>query len=188
MATRGVFGIIQNSEFKGFFKTGAFLPYFLKDVQEMVEEMPKDFSLNSIPLIDAGHGERGTKSYELGCLVDLDTDKYLLGSDNSSRNWLSTVSIAPSDSGINPLNTCGYSVPDAGFRPLDSLFIELVVVVNLDTNSIDIYKGGVFDFYPELKHCSSGEDFVKLSESFGQRDNIFVDMYGDSLPALSGGE
>ena len=177
MATRGVFGFIQNNDFKGFFKTGAFLPHFLKDIKDMAEEVPKDFDLSSITLIETGHGERGSKEYELGCLVDIDTDKYLLDKEDSSENWLNSVSISPKDLGINPLNTCGYKLPDASFRPLDALFIELVVIVNLDARTIDVYKGRIFNLYPELKYCSSGEDFINLAASFGQRDNIFVDMY-----------
>lgn len=177
MATRGVFGIIQNNDFKGFFKTGALLPYFLRDIRDMIEDIPEDFDLSSIPLVPSEHGERGTKEYELNSLIDIDTDKYLIGKENSSDNWINSVSISSKDSGITPLNNFGYNLPDASFRPLDGLFIELVVIANLDDKTIDIYKHGIFNFYPELKECSSGEEFVEKAKSFGQKDNIFVDMY-----------
>ena len=70
MATRGVFGIIQNNDFKGFFKTGALLPYFLRDIKDMIENIPEDFDLSSIPLVSSEHGERGTKEYELNSLIE----------------------------------------------------------------------------------------------------------------------
>lgn len=181
MATRGVFGIIQNGDFKGFFNTGAFLPYFLKDTKDLIDSLTEDFNLSSITLVDSGLGERGSKKYEIESLIDIEMNKYLLDKEYSSDNWINPIAISPKNSGISLVKTFGYNLPDASFRPLDSLFIELVVIINLDSRMIDIYKGGfkggIFEFYPELKECSSKEEFIEKAESFGQGDNIFVDMY-----------
>lgn len=176
MATRGVVGFIQKSEFKGFLITGAMLPYFLEDVASMMKDIPDNFDINDIDFIDGGYGTPNTREYELNCLMALRTNTYLDNTEGVLNSFKKPVSLEKGTSSYL-LNRIDKRLPDASFRPLDGLVIDTTIVVNFDRNRVDIYQGELFRSYPELKYCANGDDFEKLAISYGQHDNKFIEMY-----------
>lgn len=180
MATRGVYGFQHKGEMKAFFDTGADIFYWLQNAFDVVNSL--DANKNPQKLVDLFESINIDDNYQKATDEDVLRDFYF--AERGSRRDNETIMHLDSSYFVNTIKKDGLKlfnkekfINDAVLG-LDSLMIELAVIINIDTLSVDIYKGSVYLDNASLKEAKDRSEFLALlPNTQSVENNYFVKHY-----------
>ena len=180
MATRGVYGFQHKGEMKAFFDTGADIFYWLQNAFDVVNSL--DANKNPQKLVELFESINIDDNYQKATDEEILRDFYF--AERGSRRDNETIMHLDSSYFVNTIKKDGLKIFNEekfindAVLGLDSLMIELAVIINIDTLSVDIYKGSVYLDNGSLKEAKDKSEFLALlSDAQSFENNYFVKQY-----------